>query len=166
MKVNWNKLLVTGLKVVSALAAGVAVFFGIGKVVGSENKEERNETSENFERNNDNSGNGCPSNSTDSTDGSKQSNKLQTVVGSIKVVQTVCTNVVNIIGSLAGVAKSFNNLFSKQQYQVAMNQPIDGQMPEGNYPWNPVEDSMPYNTPVNMGCGVYAVKRPDVIEVW
>lgn len=189
MKINWSKVIVNSFKIVTAVTSAVAVFFGIGKLMGSDEDSGvcstgEEDTPSNYEdyKDSENSNGVSEFDNSDYADDfavdhqPQRKTKLQRIVGGIKAAQVVCTNIVNVISSLTGVAKSFDNLFNKEQYQRVINQTNyiqPGQcLPEGNYPWNPEPDYVPYDQPVNVGLNpandqnVYIVKRPKEIQVW
>lgn len=126
MNMDWGQILISGVKIVSALAAAAAVFVGLGKVFKGEkssNNNDKNEYCECGKENNDCDGDCNTSNEFISTDNQSQPNKVQKVVGGIKVVQLVCAGIVSVIGSLGSLFKNLSDLFNKNQYNEAMGRP-------------------------------------------
>lgn len=178
MNSDFSSLAVTGLKVLVALAGGLALFAGISGLGRKKNDDEINHnTSDNPDLRETESG-------VVVVDQDAAMPRVgQKIVNGLKITQLVCGGTMDVLRSLTSVASNVNRMFDSRYYNSMINdpqacsgyfgtQPVPGYVP-GDYPWNRSNNSpLPYDTPIYRGKDrqnddIYWIKRPgSVIEVW
>lgn len=168
MNLDFKKVAILGLKVLAAVASGVAVFVGISgefrkkkKVVpASPAPPESEKTVEK----------GLEERVVE--DEESTSTKI---VGGLRAATNICAASMDVFRSLADVTSSVNRLFNSndpRNPRLVGGYQVPGYIP-GNYPWNqPEYVGSPYNTPIYQGKDarnddVFWIHRPNgIIEVW
>jgi hypothetical protein len=176
MKSDFSSLAVTGLKVLVAVAGGLALFAGISGL-GKKKNETMTATGERPDHKT--TENGVVVVNQDA----EMPQVGQKIVNGLKVTQLVCGGAMDVLRSLTSVASNVNRMFDSRYYTSMMNDPmacsgyfgnqaVPGYIP-GDYPWNKQNNSgLPYDTPIYRGKDrrdddIYWIKRPNsIIEVW
>lgn len=183
MKTDYVKLAVTGLKVLAAIAGGVAVFAGISKIVSEGNNKKNNTERPQSKQNWETEENGIIEEVPQQASNPGYSETGQKIINGLRIGQAAISGTMNVIMGVATVANSINRIFDPNYYNSMLNDPSIGggyfgnQMipsyPVGDYPWNRREDpGLPMNTPIyrgkdNAGDDTYWIRRKgNIIEVW
>lgn len=176
MSRDFSSLAVTGLKVLIAVAGGLALFAGISGGLGKKKTTPP------------------PSPKAEEEAGEEREVVVMSqepemppvgrkIVNGLRVTQLVCGGAMDVLKSLTSIASNVNRMFDSKYYNSMLNDPqaytgyfgpqgVPGYIP-GDYPWNRRDNSgLPYDTPIYRGKDkrdddIYWIKRPgSVIEVW
>ena len=141
MKLDWLKIVKSGLKVIAAVLGGVAVYCGIEKITKTKEKVEENVSQSN--------GTGpmpfksfADLSAGTSTDPKKDGivKKSEKFISVMKVAQAICSSASEVSKGVVSVASNFARVFDPESYKESlpkMSFQGSNNYPSGDYTWDP-----------------------------